>query len=215
MHKVKVVIIEDEFFVAHHLEDLVESFGFKVASIYHSGEDFLKETDWDFDIALVDIFLSKDMSGLDIAPHLNAHQKRFIFLTANQDSRTLKEAASLHPMAYITKPFKPNDIFASLQIIANQLPKNIKIRKSNSTAELSPSDILFIKSDGVYIEIHTKKEKIIQRKLLKEILEELPSNFARVHRSFVINEHYIEEQSYSTIKINGVEIPISRNYKKD
>ncbi|MFT5858865.1 MAG: hypothetical protein ACI865_000959 [Flavobacteriaceae bacterium] len=42
MPKIKIVIIEDEFFAADHLSGLLEDFGHKVAGVYHSGEDFLK-----------------------------------------------------------------------------------------------------------------------------------------------------------------------------
>ena len=46
MSKGNIIIIEDEFFAAQHLSELVASFGFSTAAIYHSGEDFLKATDW-------------------------------------------------------------------------------------------------------------------------------------------------------------------------
>ena len=51
MSKMKLVIIEDEFFAADHLKDVVENLGHAVVGVYHSGEDFLKQTDWNFDIA--------------------------------------------------------------------------------------------------------------------------------------------------------------------
>ncbi len=50
-----------------HLRDLVSSLGFEVCGLFHSGEQFLKKTDSKFDAALVDIFLSGELSGLEIA----------------------------------------------------------------------------------------------------------------------------------------------------
>ena len=67
MPKIKVIIIEDEFFAAEHLKDLVENLGFRVVGVYHSGEEFLNENNWEFDAAIVDIFLSEELSGLDVA----------------------------------------------------------------------------------------------------------------------------------------------------
>ncbi|MEZ4721185.1 MAG: response regulator transcription factor [Flavobacteriales bacterium] len=212
MSRANIVIIEDEFFAANHLAELVGKEGFAVQDIYHSGEDFLQNTDWRFDAAIVDIFLAEEMTGLDVAKHLVDHHKPFIFLTANQDTRTLKDAARLSPAAYISKPFKPNDVTAALHIIANSLAPKIKVRGLHGVEEISPSDIMFIHSDGAYIEIQTTKGSIVQRKLLREIADELPS-FVRVHRSYLINEDYIDQRSASSITIRDHTIPISRDFK--
>ena len=215
MPKTKIVIIEDEFFAAMHLNDLINSLGFRVAGIFHSGEDFLEKTDWDFDAAVVDIFLAEELTGLDVAKELNERQKSFIFLTANQDKLTLKDAARLEPDAYISKPFKANDVTAALEIISLKLPQMLQIRGANGVEELSPNDVIMIKSDGVYIEIHTLNGMVVQRKLLKEIIDELPSNFIRVHRSYLVNADYIDHRTSTHLTLRGHEVPISRSYKEN
>jgi len=215
MSRIQVTIIEDEFFAADHLSELVTSLGYEVRGVFHSGEEFLKLTDWQFDVAIVDIFLSEELSGLDIGAQLKERLKPFIFLTANKDNITLREAARLNPKAYISKPFQANDVAAALQIISFGLPKKLEIRGNHGKGSLSTSDILFIKSDGVYVEIHTRKGSIVQRKLLKEIVDELPENFIRVHRSYLINKDYIEQRQPNQVIVHGHHIPISRNYKEN
>jgi DNA-binding LytR/AlgR family response regulator len=214
MSNLKMVIIEDEFFAADHLAGLVEKLGYDVKGIYHSGESFLNETDWDFDAAIVDIFLSEEMLGLDVAVHIQEHNRPFIFLTANKDPITLKRAARLNPKAYISKPFNENDIAASLQIIDAQRTEKISVKSSSGVQEINPNDILFIKSDGSYIEIQTSKKKFVQRKLLKEIEAELPSNFVRSHRSYIVNIDYIERKSSDELIILGHSIPVSRGHHR-
>lgn len=213
MLRAKVIIIEDEFFAAAHLKDLVNSLGFWVVDVYHSGEDFLKSTTWNFDAAIIDIFLSEKLTGLDVAARLKERHKPFVFLTANQDSNTLKEAARLQPVAYISKPFKTNDVTAALEIITHRLPKMLQIRGANGVEGLNPNDIIFIKSDGVYIELHTLKGMVVQRKLLKEVADELPAFFLRVHRSYLVNVNYIEQRSAVHLMVKGHEIPVSRSFR--
>lgn len=213
MPKLKVIIIEDEFFAASDLSAIIKELGYWVSGMYDSGEEFLKATQWDFDVAVVDIFLSEKISGLDLAAKMNERQKPFIFLTANDDARTLKQAARLAPKAYITKPFKPNDVAAALEIIAHQQPELLEVRTGGGIATLNPNDIYLIKSDGAYIEIFTENSTIVQRKLLKDILAELPDSFVRVHRSFLVNANFVEQRNATSIIVKGHEVPVSRSYK--
>lgn len=215
MSKLKVIIIEDEYFVAQHLGALVEKEGFICAGIFHNGKKFIQETDWDFDLAIVDIFLSTDFSGLDVAKELKVKNKPFFFLTANKDMKTLQAAARLSPKAYITKPFNKNDIIAALQNIKYQIPNHIEIQGKYGKRNIDPMDIVYIQSDRSYIEIQTITEKIVQRKSLSEIEEILPDFFTRVHRSYIINNNFIEGQTASIITIYGYNIPISRSYKNE
>lgn len=213
MSPIKIVIIEDEFFAADHLKDVVENLGYAVAGVFHSGEDFLKLTDWNFDIAIVDIFLSEEMHGLDVAEHMRDHQRPFIFLTANKDSPTLTRAARMNPKAYISKPFNPNDIAVTLAMFVLEQKNTIEIRGSHGKETIRANDILFIKSEGAYIEIQTTRKRILQRKLLKEIELELPENFVRTHRSYIVNKDYIDQRSAVELQIKGHIIPVSRSYK--
>lgn len=214
MARIKVIIIEDEFFVANQLSDLILSLGYEVRGLYHSGEVFLRETDWDFDVAIVDIFLSESLTGLDIGKELSQRKIPFLFLTANQDEHTLREAARLSPKTYLTKPFQKTDVIAAFEIIRAGLVRNIQIRTNNGIEELNPSTIFYIKGDKGYVEIFHEAGKTVQRKLLKELLDELPEDFVRVHRSYAVNRSYIESRNATQVKVNGKEIPISRNYKE-
>lgn len=208
-----MVIIEDEFFAASHLQTLITSLGYQVDAVYYNAEDFLRKTNWQFDAAIVDIFLSGALTGLHIAEKLSQRQKPFIFLTANQDADTLKLAARLGPRAYLSKPFQPNDVQAALEMIALNQMQHIKIRTLHGYEELHPADILFIRSDGAYIEIVTLNQTVVQRKLLKEIEQLLPPSFIRVHRSYIINKAFVDHWTASVINIKGHEIPVSRQYR--
>lgn len=212
MSNLRTVIIEDEFFAADHLAGLINRLGYEVKGVFHSGESFLQETDWDFDMAIIDIFLSDHMLGLDVARHMQERKKPFIFLTANKDQITLKKAALLNPKAYISKPFNENDIAATLAIIHAQSADRIKVKSATGSKDIHPNDIIYIKSDGSYIEIQTTQKKYVQRKLLKEIETELPENFARIHRSYIANMDYLEEKRTDEIVVGGYAIPVSRGY---
>lgn len=150
----RIVIIEDELFAVEHLIKVVKSLGHEVVGDYFSGEEFLELTDWNFDTAIIDIFLSKALTGIDIAKEMNKRQKSFIFLTANKDSKTLFEAAKLRPSAYLTKPFQVHDVTAALEIV-----------EANKGQEKQRSYLQFLKHNDLSIEPLTQRELDILKSL--------------------------------------------------
>ena len=74
------------------------------------------------DIILLDISLDHQMSGLDVAEHINNNYGLpFIFITSFSDKLTLDLAKNLLPQGYIVKPFKKKDILAMLEIVAHRV----------------------------------------------------------------------------------------------
>lgn len=77
-------------------------------------------------------------------------------------------------------------------------------------------ELQFIKSDGNYVEFHLIERKTLDRNKLKTILSQLPPNFVRVHRSYIVNKNEIESFSSSTVFLrSGKEIPLSRTFKSN
>lgn len=84
----------------------------------------------------------------------------------------------------------------------------------NSKNKLYFDDIYFIKSEGNYVDFHLEKKSITDRNTLLLVLEKLPPNFVRCHRSYLVNKNFIQSTSSSFIKLsNGNELPVSRTYK--
>ncbi|NVK51806.1 MAG: LytTR family transcriptional regulator DNA-binding domain-containing protein [Flavobacteriaceae bacterium] len=76
--------------------------------------------------------------------------------------------------------------------------------------------LIYIKSEGNYLEFFTEQEKYLDRNQLKKVLEELPVNFVKIHRSYIINKNYIKLiNSTSVVLTTEVEIPLSRTFKKN
>lgn len=87
-----------------------------------------------------------------------------------------------------------------------------------SKAVLSTDKILYIQSDGPYLEFFlTNKERPeVDRNTLKSLLTELPpDHFIQVHRSYIVNINFIKSiYSNRLILKNDVELNISRSFKE-
>jgi DNA-binding LytR/AlgR family response regulator len=57
---------------------------------------------------------------------------------------------------------------------------------------------------------------MLDRNLLKNVLEQLPPNFTKTHRSYIVNKNYIKTiNSDSVVLTPNIEIPISRTFKNN
>ncbi len=75
-------------------------------------------------------------------------------------------------------------------------------------------EIIYIESQREYIKIVTTKKTYISKMSTNKIESLLPSNlFKRIHRSFIISIDKIESYTAETVEVNGISIPIGREYK--
>lgn len=86
----------------------------------------------------------------------------------------------------------------------------------NNKSKVYLDKLKYIKSDGNYLEFITDDKTIIDRNKLKDILDDLPPNFVRVHRSYVINKNFIDALNSTTLYLTpNIEIPLSRTFKSN
>ena len=82
--------------------------------------------------------------------------------------------------------------------------------------KLSISDILYVEKDGNYLNFHTSEQKILSRQNMKNIFQILPEkDFARVHRSFVINLAHIKTIENHQLMVANNTIPLSSQYRDE
>lgn len=111
----KVLIVEDEIFVALEIEHIVEDAGFTVAAIAADRQAAL-DAAADCDIALVDLNLRDGPTGPSIGVELaSQYGIRVIYVTANPAQIGSASAAAI---GVITKPFRAQSIMATLQLAA-------------------------------------------------------------------------------------------------
>ncbi len=72
--------------------------------------------------------------------------------------------------------------------------------------------IRYIESFSDYVKIHVEERQLVVREKISKLEEQLPENFIRVHRSFLVNRLAITAFNRSVINIDHVEIPIGRKF---
>jgi DNA-binding response OmpR family regulator len=115
----RVLIVEDEIFVALEIEDIVRSVGFEVSAIA-ADRGMAMEAAGDCDIALVDLNLRDGATGPDIGRELAVcHGVRVVYVTANPSQIGSARAAAL---GVVSKPFRSAAIKEALRLAAEEEP---------------------------------------------------------------------------------------------
>ncbi len=90
------------------------------------------------------------------------------------------------------------------------------VRADRKTVRILFEDIEYIESLGDYVKIIPSSGKsIITREKISQLHKRLPSDFLRIHRSFLVNRNKITSFSREEVSIHGTTLPVSRTYKHE
>ncbi len=241
MEPLSVLIVEDEGITAESLSEVLKGIGYEIAGIAANALDAIdilqKEQT---DIAILDINIQGEKDGLWLADFIqNKYKIPFIFLTAYEDERILNKAVNTKPGGYLVKPFTKTSINAALKVAVQnyglriekpnegeqedtqsykpvQLSDSIYIKNDYLFNKVVISDIILLKSNGHYVEIHTVNKKILVRSKLSDFSKALPTkDFVRVNRSYLVNVNCIDKFGPSSIFVKCKEIHLSKAYRKE
>lgn len=89
------------------------------------------------------------------------------------------------------------------------------LRENREMVKVLLKDILYIESLLNYVRVKTLKQEVITYQKISYLEQKLPQNkFLCVHRSFIIAIDKVISFTPASVKVNTIEIPIGRNYKK-
>ncbi|MCZ2223198.1 MAG: response regulator [Chitinophagales bacterium] len=233
----KVCILDDEVLICETLSKYLNELGYEVPAYALFYDEALKMIkDEKPDIMLLDVNIGGKQSGIDVAKYIRTHHNiPLIFISSYSDRATLQEAALVKPNGYLVKPFNKNDLFAAIEIALSNFSENkvnenkeldfneiklltdaLFVKEGFAYKKIFFKEIIFIKSEGVYLEIYTKEKKFLVRESLKNITEILPKNtFYQTHRSYIVNLNAITLIEKEYLQIGTVNVPISRSNQND
>ena len=141
------------------------------------------------DVAILDIELKTNKSGLDLANEIRKINKDIylIFTTAHLEYVML--AYKYKTFDYIPKPItyvRLEETISRLFEDINGLPKRY-IKIDNKKTIIDESEVLYIKRDGMKLIFHTKSRDYETYSSFNKIQSALPNNFVRTHKSFIAN----------------------------
>ncbi len=217
--KLSCLIIDDD----PTITNLIEHFCSKVPQIEYciscnNAVDGLKLiSNQEFDL----LFLDYNMPELDgrAILEIKKDNSKVVMITSNSefavDSYNYPQIID-----YLLKPIKFDRFIKSIGKFSQEIPSKVQenkhyyVKDGIRWVKINLDDVLFIKSDSNYVIWQTINRSVISLMTLKDLEKDLPDNFKRIHRSYIININQITEISKENISISKHKIPIGNQYKE-
>ena len=215
-----ILVVEDEVILAEMTEYMLLELNYSIAGIVNNFESAIQilSNSHDIDMAILDIGLDGEKSGLDLGREINEKfHIPFIYLTSSFDPETIELAAQTSPAGYLLKPYTKEDLFSTIEMVKQkklQSNKKVIIKDGDLNIKIDAKDIYLIKSDNNYIEIYTDQKKYLQRSSIESFMSTLNNpNFIRIHRSYVANIRKVNAINGQYVIIGEDKYPLSRTQK--
>ena len=242
--RLSVLVVDDEPHARRYIKGLLKQDA-DIAVVFEckNGQEmlnFLKNKEPN--LIFLDINMP-ELSGIEVAAQLKNFDPLLVFSTA-YDQYAL-QAFELKAFDYLVKPFSEerffdvlnrakitierfqkasfSEKFASVykeynQTLSPHLSEFV-IKEKGFERSISTEEVVYIEASSIYAVLHLEDSTVLYRAALNLLEQQLPPNFLRVHRSYMINTDFVKTTKYlnnSTYMItmaNDDVIISSRRYK--
>ena len=217
----KCIIVEDEPLAVNIMKDYIQQIPFLelIAVCNDAISAMQKLNENKIDLMFLDLHLPK-IKGLDFLSTIK-NPPKVIITTAYHEFAV--ESYQYQVLDYLLKPIAFERFVSAVQKalptahkteahITNE-PEFLFFTVNKKRAKIQVQEILYIESQKENIKIVLKERTILTRHSISELEKILSSDFIRIHRSFIISKSKIDFFDSQSVEIQGVQIPIGRNYK--
>ncbi|KAF0139207.1 MAG: LytTR family two component transcriptional regulator [Stygiobacter sp.] len=224
----RILIVEDELPIAEDILFLVKDILKQQISSIHiettlgNAQEYLRTHI--VDVLLLDLNLnSKD--GFQLLKQTVSNSFHTIVISANTDRAI--EAFEYGVLDFIPKPYSRERIEAAFKRIHSTHAldghslKYITVKRGHEIHVIPLEDIHYFKSANIYVELHLNNKQIaFCDKSMKTLAPLLPSNYFRIHKSYIIDINNIDTiqtlggGQYRALLKSGDILPVSRQRMK-
>lgn len=233
MQTYKCLIVDDERLAQELIENYIKKIPYLevVASCSSAMEAMQQLAQNEVDIMFLDIQMP-DITGVDFLKTLKKAPAT-IFTTAY--SEYALEGYELGLVDYLLKPIEFERFFKAITKAVESLQKQTNspmttvtavvaeqpkedyffIKSDSKIVRIAFDDILFIEALQKYIRIYTLDKKVMSLLSLSKIQDMLPTEqFARIHRSYIININRVDSIEGNMVRLLKHKLPISKGQRE-
>lgn len=186
------------------------------------------------DLIFLDIQMP-NLTGIEFLKTLS-NKPRIIFTTAYKEYAL--DGYELDVVDYLLKPFRFDRFLQAVNKVSELLRQDdvpatevmltaqstvvmteaekdyILVKSDFKVFRIFHKEVIYIESMKEYVAYHTADKRTLSLGSLKKLEEELPSQFMRIHKSYIANTSYITALEGNMVHIQEHRLPIGASYKE-
>lgn len=213
-----ILVVEDDRIQAVGLKKMISTY-YTDASVlvaFDSDEAAKIYEEYLIDLFILDVNLSdsdNSTDGIDIGISLRKIKEYqttpIIYITSYRD-KIYRAVNDAHCYKFLEKPYTAEELFDTLREIDKLKHSSLytlTVKDNRGGIHKIPlEDILVISSERHTIKVCSATRNFYTKDMtLKEYLDILPTNFIRIHKSYIVNLNYVNtyDKTTRTISVNG------------
>lgn len=223
---IRCLIVDDEPYARKLLEEFIQKLPeltlVGIAADALSARNMLSKQK--VDVLFLDIQMP-DLTGIDF---LKSTTQRPLVIFTTAFAEYALEGFELDAVDYLLKPFDFNRFLKAVNKITERLPAGgnrsekdnaperdfLFVKDGYKLVKVDLKSVLYIKGSREYVTFVSDNTKVMSLLSLKDLEEDLPSDFVRIHHSFIVRINAIQSVTKDEVTIGGESLPIGATYKK-
>lgn len=220
---IKVAIVEDNELEAALLSSYVTAFCAKdevcavSCTVYSDAVKFLEQGGSAADIVFMDIEMP-NMNGMSAAAEFRRYNPEATLIFATWATKYAVRGYAVDAIGYLVKPIGEkefSEVFRkALRLYRNRTrEQTVMLKTKTGVVRVNADRIQYVEADAHLLHIYADDTVYNVWSSVSKLLEELPENFVRCHKGYIVNLKYVYSVQKDGLTIVGrpdVLIPISR-----
>ena len=219
----KILICDDEQRYIDELKTHIEKFmqyrfvNYEIHTVNNPQE--VAESNEIYQLVFLDIQMD-NLDGISLAKILKKRNSKvaIFFVTSFNDYQDV--AMDLRAFRFFEKPFNADRLYSGLEKAMEYIDESyidFFVYANNEQKKILTDEVIYVERGNRQVTLVTTQGNFTTRESFDEWCEILQNSFFyRVHKSFIVNLHYVTGYKYSELFVqNNVRIPIASRRQAD
>ncbi|MCI8565298.1 MAG: response regulator transcription factor [Lachnospiraceae bacterium] len=221
---IRVAIVEDEKEQAERIRRFLDRFAAEKertiqTHLYSDGDEFVRDLNRGFDIALLDIQM-KRMNGMQAAEEIRRCDEEMILIFITNLVQYAVQGYSVNAMNFLLKPVSYFTFCDKFMQAVKRLEKRqgalLEIKTDKGFTRLRPEEIHYVEIVNRRLVIRTADKDFYCTEPMQNLEEKLgPHMFFRCHVAYLVNLEHVRQVMKNSAMVEQREVLVSKYRKKE
>mgnify|MGYP003289042498 FL=1 len=202
-----------------HIEEFMKSRSISFEIFTFNNPQSIVESDIVYQLAFLDIQMN-ELDGISLAKILKERNNKIVIFFVTSYNVYQDDAMDLRAFRFFEKPYNVDRLYSGLEKAMEYIDESyidFYIYTNNEHKKILTNDVIYVERGNRQVTLVTTKGNYTTRETFDEWCEILQNSFFyKVHKSFIINLHYVTSYKYSEVFIqNNIRIPIASRRQSD